>query len=91
MSLYDLNKILTVARGNGFIFNQTNNFKMEIYSNISIINIHFYLKHRIPIVHRHFFGKFSQNLNYIQTPCNDRRNLSHFDCRRWYLYNNSQC
>ena len=37
MGLYELNKKLTVARQNGFIFNHINNFKIKIYSNLSNI------------------------------------------------------
>ena len=57
------------------------------YSNLSNINIHYYLKLRIPIMHRHFFRKISQNQDYILTFCNDRRNPFHFACRQWHLYN----
>ena len=42
-------------------------------------------------MHRHFSRKLSENLDYIQTHCNDRRNLFHFACRKWYLYNYPQC
>ena len=35
MASYVLNKKLTVARENGFIFNQINKFKMKIRSNVS--------------------------------------------------------
>ena len=35
-----------------------------------------------------FINKISQNCNYIQTHCNDRRNTFHFACRQWYSYNN---
>ena len=35
-----------------------------------------------------FINKISQNCNYIQTHCNDRRNPFHFACRQWYSYNN---
>ena len=45
--------------------------------------MHYYLKLRIPIMHRHFFRKMSQNLEYIQTHCNDRRNPFHFACRQF--------
>ena len=38
-----------------------------------------------------FFRKLSQNHEYIQTHCNDRNNLFHFACRKWYLYNNPKC
>ena len=42
-------------------------------------------------MHRHFFRKISQNLDYFQAHCNDRRIPFHFACRKWYLYNNPQC
>ena len=83
MGLFELNKTLTLARERGFIFNQINNFKIKICSNLSPINIHYYLKLRIPIMHRHFLRKISQNREYIQTHCNDRRNPFHFACRQF--------
>ena len=45
----------------------------------------------MPIMHRQFFRKLSQNPDYHQTHCNDLNNPFHFACRRWYLYNNPQC
>ena len=39
---------------------------------------------------RQFFRKLSQNRDYIQTFCNDRRNPFQFACRQWYSYNNLQ-
>ena len=90
MGLYELNKKLTLARQRGDIFNQILNFKIKIYSNLSHINIHYYLKHRIPMCHRLFFRKLSQNRDYNQTFCNNRRNPFHFACRQWYSYINSQ-
>ena len=88
MGLDELNKKLTVARGNGFLFNQINNFKIKIYSNLSHINIHYHLRLGAPPLHRQFFIKISQNREYIQTFCNDRRNPFRFACRQWYSYNN---
>ena len=35
MYLYELNKKLTIARQRGFIFNQTNTFRIKICSNLS--------------------------------------------------------
>ena len=90
LGLYELNKKLTLARERGFIFNQINNFKIKIYSNLSNINIHYHLRLGAPPLHRQFFIKISQNRDYIQTYCNDRRNPFHFACRQWYSYNN-QC
>ena len=78
LNLYELNKKLAIARGNGFKFNQINNFKIKIYSNLSYINIHHHLKIGAPPLHRQFFIKISLNRGYIQTHCNDRRNTFHF-------------
>ena len=61
MALYELNKKLTVARGNGFKLNQINEVTIKIYSNLSHININFHLKFRFPFMHTRFFRKFSQN------------------------------
>ena len=74
MGLFELSKKLTVARQRSFIFNQINKLTIKIFSNRSSINIHYYLKHRIPRCHRLFFRKISQNRDYIQTHSNDRRN-----------------
>ena len=59
---------------NGFTFNQTNKLTIIFYSDLSIIIIHYYLKHRIPIMHRQFFRIFSQNPEYVRTHCNDMDN-----------------
>ena len=88
MGMYELNEKLIVARRNGYIFNQIKNFKIKIYSNLSNINIHYHLKLGASPIHRQFFIKISQNRDYIQTFCNDRRNTFHFACRQWYSYNN---
>ena len=63
---------------------------MSLYCNLSHINIQYYLKLRIPIMHRHFFRKLSRNRDYIETFCNGRRNPLRFACRQNYLYNNPQ-
>ena len=85
---YGLNKKIKNARRNGFIFNQINNFKIEIYSNLSYLNIHYHLKLGAPPLHRQFFIKLLKNRDYIQTFCNDYRNTFHFACRQLYSYNN---
>ena len=72
--------IKTVARENGFIFNQINKLTIQIYSSLSNINIHYFLKLTIPIMHRQFFEKLSQNREYIKTDCNDLYNPFHFAC-----------
>ena len=87
MGSYELNKKLTIARGNDFIFNQISELTIKIYNNLSHINIHYHLRLGAPPLHRQFFKKKSQNRDYIQTHCNDRRNSFHFACRQWYSYN----
>ena len=87
MGLFELNKKFTVARENGFIFNQIVELRSQIYSNPSNINKQCYLKHRIPIMYRHFFRKLSQNPECNQTHCKDRKKFLHFAFCRWYLYN----
>ena len=88
MGMYEVNKKLSIARENGFIFNQINKLTIKIYSNLSNINIHYRLRLGSPPLHRQFFMKISQNRDYIQTHCNGRRNSFHFASRQWYSYNN---
>ena len=76
MGLYELNKKSTIARGNGFRFNQINKLTIKIYNNLSNKNICYYLKHRIPMCHSKILPKISHNREYIQIQCNDRRNFS---------------
>ena len=83
LGLYELNKKLTLARQRGFRFLHINKLKLKIYSHQRYINISCYLKHRIPIMHRQFFKKLSQNRDYVQTHCNDRNNPFHFACQTW--------
>ena len=85
-----MSKTIKNAQEKDFIFNQINKLTIKDYSNLSHINIHYYLTHRIPIMHLHFFRKLSQNPENIQTHCNDRNNPFHFASRKWYLYNNPQ-
>ena len=91
LNLYELNKKLSIARENGFKFNQINKLAIKIYSNLSYINIHYHLRLGAPPLHRKFFIKLLENRDFIQTHCNDRRNPFHFACRQWYSYNNPQC
>ena len=51
MNFFELNKKLPLARQRGFIINQRNKLTIKIYSNLQSINIHYYLKHRIPMCH----------------------------------------
>ena len=91
MGLIELNKKLTVARGNDFLFHQINKVTIKIYSNLQSINIRHYLKHRIPMGQRLFFRRISQKKEYIENFCKDGRNPFHFACRQRYSYNNPQC
>ena len=88
MGSYELNKKLTIARENGYIFNQINKLTIKIYSNLSNINIHYHLRLDASPLHRQCFIKISKNRDYIQTHCNNRRNPFHFACRQWYFYIN---
>ena len=56
------------------------NYDYNIYSNLS----HYYLKHQIPMGHSLFFRRISQNRDYIQNFCNDKRKSFHFVFRQWY-------
>ena len=83
MSLYELNKKLTVARQNGFMFNQINKLKIKFYSHLRFINISYYLKSQIPMCHRQFFRVISQNRDYVENFCNDINNPFLFACQKW--------
>ena len=45
------------------------------------------MKHRIPMCHRLFFRRITQNKEYIENFCNDLNIIFHFVCRKWYLDN----
>ena len=83
MNLYELNKKLTVARQNGFMFNQINKLTKKFYSHSRYINIRFYLKSQIPMCHTQFFRVISQNRDYVENFCNDVENPFHFACQNW--------
>ena len=59
--LYGLNKKIKNVRRNGFVFNQIRNFKKEIYSNLSYINIHYHLTLGVSRLHYRFFINFLKN------------------------------
>ena len=83
MNLFELNKKLTLARQRGFIFNQINKLTIKIYSHLQYINISYYLNHRIPRVQRLYFRRISENKEYVENFCNDRKNPFHFACQKW--------
>ena len=91
IGLFEINKKLTLGRERSFIIIQINKLTIKIYSNLSHINIHYYLNLRIPMCHRLFFRRISQNREFNQTHCNDRRNPFHFACRQWYSHNIPYC
>ena len=84
---YGLNKKIKNARRNGFVFNQINNFKIEIYSNLRGINAHFHLLLGASPLHRQFFKHLLKNPIYIRNYCNNLHNSFNFKCFRWYKYN----
>ena len=73
MGLYELNKNLRIARQKGFRFNQIHKLTIKINSHQRYINMRYYLKFQIPMCHRIFFKKISQNPDYVKTHCNDRK------------------
>ena len=85
---YGLNKKIKNARRNDFVFNQINNFKIKILSNLSNINIHYHLRLGASPLHYRFFINLLKKRDYIRTHCNDLNNQFHFACRQWFLYNN---
>ena len=54
MGVYELNLKLTLAKQRGFKFNHINKLTIKIYCKLSNINIHYYLKHQIPMGQRFF-------------------------------------
>ena len=79
---YGLNKKIKNARRNGFVFKQINNFKIEIYSNLSGINIHYHLLLGASPLHRQFLKQLLKNRDYIKNHCNDLHNSFNFACFR---------
>ena len=83
MNLFESNKKLTLARQRSFRFLHIYKLTLIFFSHLRYISISFYLKHRIPLMHRQFFKILSQNREYIQSHCNDRNNPLHFACQKW--------
>ena len=73
---------MKITRERGFITNQTDKLFKKICSNLSNININYYLKLQKPIMHRQFFKFISENPDCVQTHCIDRKNSFHFACRK---------
>ena len=70
------------ARNNGFINDQIVKLTIKIISSLSNINIYYYVKLPIAIMHRQFFRKISQKQEDVNTFCYDLKNPSQFACRR---------
>ena len=83
MNLFELNRKLTLARQGGFRFSHINKLTIKIVSHQRYINLTYYLKHRIPIMHRQFLKILSRICDYVQTYCNDRNNPFLFACQTW--------
>ena len=73
-------KILLI-KNIGFIFGQTLKLTMKFYSNLKNIKIDYYLKHRIPIMHRQLLKTITQNPENVKTHCIDRNSSFHFAIR----------
>ena len=91
MNLYELNEKLKIDRQRGSIFNQVQKLAIKVYSNLSTLSIHYYLKISISIKHRQFFKIVSPNLDNVRTHCNDRNKPFQSACRKRYLYNIPHC
>ena len=83
MDLYDLYNKLKVARERGFIFIHINKLTIKIYSHQRFKNIRYYQKFQMPMCHRLFFKKISQNKESVENFCNDMENPFHFALQVW--------
>ena len=83
MSLYEINKKLEIARQRGFNFNQIYKLIIKIYSHSRHVNLRYYLKFPIPIMHKQFLGILSQNPEYVKAFCKDLNNPFRFACPKW--------
>ena len=78
------------ARHKSFIFIQIKKLILTFEVDISDINIQYYVKLKIPIMHCIFFERIFHNEDYINEFPTDRLNTFHTVCRRYYAYNNPQ-
>ena len=75
MSMFELNKKLTLARQRKFKFNQINKLTIKFYTPLSQNNIYRYLKFQCPILVRQIIKIKSRNPESIQRFCNIFHNL----------------
>ena len=83
--IYGLNKKFRNAQKSGIRFSQLVKFTIKIVSNLSKINICFYIKLRVQILHRQFFRIISLKPEYVKTHCNDLYFTFHSACQTWIL------
>ena len=57
---------------------------IKIDSNLSRVNMKYYVKHHMPIARKQFFRIIFQNPEYGKTHCIDRNVPFHFACRKWF-------
>ena len=78
-----LNKKIENATKTGFRFNEILKLTKKFDSNLSGLNIHYYSRMSMPIMHLQFFRIISEKPEYLKTFCNDLNILFHFPCHRW--------
>ena len=71
------------AQKDGFRFNEIVKLTIKNNSRQSHLNIYFYLKLPIPIMHKEFFKILSRKPEYVKTLCNDSNTF--FACRKWII------
>ena len=86
---YGLNKKIITALKKGFRLSEIVKLTIKINSSLSNINMSYYLKVQIPILHRQFFRIISQNPEYVKTVCNDLNIPFHFACHEFILEKSS--
>ena len=82
---YGINKRVINAKNKKFLFDEILKLTIKFFSSLSNIIIFYYVKHRIPIVHRLFFRIISQNPAYVKTRSNDMENPLNLAIRKWMI------
>ena len=89
MDLYETKKEFKIAGQRGFVFNQILKLTLKFFTNLSSINICYYLKFRIPMRPRQFFRIKSQNSEYVEVFCKILNIPFYFACPKWKVENSS--
>ena len=71
------------AQKNAFRISEIVKLTIKSDSSLSHINICYYLKLRIAVLHGDFFRRISENPQFLKTLCKDLNILFHFGCRKW--------